>query len=286
MLSTLITIFKNVTVNYPARYFSPSLNVMILKFYGVLIRLFGNQQALQSAKLINSKLGVYRLTFWNGDSWLMVNHARINRYLKGIEAAGRRLQHRYNLDVTGMKVDCFVDVGANVGEISYVYARQGARVMCFEPDPNLRGILEYNLKSSGDVHISTNALGEISGSSEIWIATSNADTSLFPNRTGAARANIDVSRFDQHPFRDMIQGVAILKMDTEGFEPEALAGFGKELHKFSLIAVDCSEERGGESTAPDVKHLLVKENIFRISVSEDLIVNARQVKNKEDLGGG
>ena len=138
MLQRLNIFFNNITINYPARYFPQSLNVLLLRFYGFGIRLFGNKKALRNVKLLEPKLGVYRLTFWNGDSWLMVNHVRINRYLKGIEGAGERLLRRYNLNRINVKVDCFVDVGANVGEISYLYAKRGAKVICFEPDPNLK----------------------------------------------------------------------------------------------------------------------------------------------------
>ena len=231
-------------------------------------------------KLLEPKLGVYRLTFWNGDSWLMVNHVRINRYLKGIEGAGERLLRRYNLNKINLKVDCFVDVGANVGEISYLYAKRGVKVICFEPDPNLKKILESNLGGFSDVHISTSALGKTTGPAEIMIATETADTSLFPRGGDAEKASVDVSRYDQHLFCDMVEGVAILKMDTEGFEPEAIEGFGAELSKFSLIAVDCGLERGGESTAPDVEELIKRADIFDISVSKDLILTARRFQNK------
>ena len=280
MLQRLNVFFKNITINYPARYFPKNINVLLLRFYGFGIRLFGNQKALRNVKLLEPKLGVYRLTFWNGDSWLMVNHVRINRYLKGIEGAGERLLRRYNLNRINVKVDCFVDVGANVGEISYLYAKRGAKVICFEPDPNLKKILESNLGGFSDVHISTSALGKTTGPAEIMIATETADTSLFPRGGDAEKASVDVSRYDQHLFCDMVEGVAILKMDTEGFEPEAIEGFGAELAKFSLIAVDCGLERGGESTAPDVEELIQRADIFDISVSKDLILTARRFQNK------
>lgn len=278
LLSMLVTLFKNFTINYPARYCSPSINVMLLKFYGAIMKLFGNQNALQNAKLIDSTMGVYRLTFWNGESWLMVNHARINRYVRGIEAAGLRLQRRYNLDVDQIKVDCFVDVGANVGEISFLYAKQGAKVICFEPDPNLREILQSNLSIFGKVYISTSALGNFTGPSEIMIATNTADTSLFPKSRDVQTAEVDVARYDQHRFHDLVEGTAILKMDTEGYEPEAIEGFGSEICKFSLIAVDCGLERGGASTAPDVEKQLLSARVFDVSVSKELIVNACRIQ--------
>lgn len=279
LLSMFITFFKNLTINYPARFCSPSFNVMLLKFYGFLMKLFGNQNALQNAKLIDSTMGVYRLTFWNGDSWLMVNHARINRYVRGIEAAGLRLQRRYHLNVDQIKVDCLVDVGANVGEISFLYAKQGAKVICFEPDPNLKEILHSNLSKFSRVYISTSALGNFTGPSEIMIATYTADTSLFPKGRDEEMAKIDVARYDQHRFHDLVEGTAILKMDTEGYEPEAIEGFGTELGKFSLIAVDCGLERGGASTATDVVKQLLSASVFDVSVSKELIVSARRIHN-------
>ena len=57
-------------------------------------------------------------------------------------------------------------------------------------------------------------------------------------------------------------------------------GLGAELSKFSMIAVDCGLERGGESTAPDVEELIQRTEIFDISVSNDLILTARRFQKK------
>jgi len=267
---------KDILVNYPARLLPRRANILLLQTYGFFLYVFGNNLAFRRAVLINPKLKKYELQFWNGDTWLMINHVRINRYLKGIDAAGLRLLKRYNVDNLKVNIDSLVDVGSNVGELSHFFARRGTLVLCFEPDPNLSEILKSNLKDFNNVHISTDALGNFNGQAALMIASETADTSLLLDDRILTKALVNVARYEDHSFKEFVRGNSILKMDAEGFEPEVLEGFGSELSKFAFIAIDCGLERNGESTESEVSKMLRERGHFKIAISQALIVNAVQ----------
>ena len=149
--------------------------------------------------------------------------------------------------------DCFWDVGANVGAYSCALGRflagRGGRVVAFEPDPWCHERLGVNL--------SLNRLTRVT-SHQLALSDTEGRTGFARDPQGTTTGHL-VSR-DRAEGRDLIevetmsgdraveQGLAeppsVIKIDTEGFEAQVLAGLRRTLRepgcRFVLVEVHFS----------------------------------------------
>lgn len=138
------------------------------------------------------------------------------------------------------RVDYFLDIGANAGVYSILFARHhlGGHIVAFEPDPGNHARLIANLEANGLLHavrVMQVALGSTAGEvtlmeagahnrGESWIVHPDQPPEEAP---GVATHVVRQIRFDDE-FR--IAGKTILvKMDVEGSEFHALAGMERTL---------------------------------------------------------
>jgi FkbM family methyltransferase len=137
-------------------------------------------------------------------------------------------------------VDYFLDIGANAGVYSVLFAVQhlGGDIIAFEPDPGNHARLMANLEANdllGTVRVMQVAVGSTAGEmtlmeagahnrGESWIVHPDQPPEEAP---GVATHIVKQIRFDEE-FR--ISGKTILvKMDVEGSEFHALAGMERTL---------------------------------------------------------
>lgn len=118
----------------------------------------------------------------------------------------------------------FVDVGANVGYFSRLIATvcDPARIIAFEPHPELLGILRLNAWGlNPGVEVLPVALGDANGTVSVASAPHNyGDTRVSAGGEAPATMVAAVARMD-----DMIKGtVDVVKVDVQGYEPEVLRG--------------------------------------------------------------
>ncbi len=139
-----------------------------------------------------------------------------------------------------MKVDCVLDVGANVGQFATRLRRSGyrGRIVSFEPVAALAAQLEAKAAGDPDWHVHACALGEEEGTAEIHTRPGTM-SSLLPSSEFGKDWNdrleqdrvetIQVRRLD-HVLDDAIAGMSsptiFLKLDTQGFDLPALRGAG------------------------------------------------------------
>ena len=73
----------------------------------------------------------------------------------------------------------------------------------------------------------------------------------------------------------------MIKIDTEGAEPETLYGLNTQLNQVQYISIDCGYERGiqKESTFVDCKKYLLDKNFELIKFSTDRFVHLFKNKN-------
>lgn len=131
--------------------------------------------------------------------------------------------------------DVFVDVGANIGYISAYAAslvgKQG-QVHCFEPVPEYyaRLVSIVHLNPAYQIHPNNCALGEHEGMSQIqvtslpnigWNTMVNGFMSMDTTRE---TVSIRVQRLDNYLMQRNIRNVAMIKIDTEGFELPVIRG--------------------------------------------------------------
>ena len=125
------------------------------------------------------------------------------------------------------------DIGANLGYFTLLMADltgpQG-RVLSFEPNPNLAGLLRKSIEVNGftpfaDFH--ELALGGIAGTADMDIRIDQPGGGRMITGHGAGASgpgtggSVRLERFDQIPHA---LDVEFIKMDVEGFEPEVWKG--------------------------------------------------------------
>lgn len=129
-----------------------------------------------------------------------------------------------------------VDVGANIGLFSLVFARavgpQGC-VYAFEPDPLNYGILAKNIERNGYQNVVqvSKAASNLSGTALLYRSKqSNSRHRLHAFGGGADSVNIEVCRLDEF-FENESRPIALVKIDVEGAECAVLEGMERLFRK-------------------------------------------------------
>ncbi|MGH9737876.1 MAG: FkbM family methyltransferase [Candidatus Acidiferrales bacterium] len=129
--------------------------------------------------------------------------------------------------------DVFIDVGANVGYLSAVGAslvgRRG-QVHSFEPVPRYFQILRRlaELNPSHAIVANSCAAGAVNGTAKIHVTREPGQNTLVRGyKSGAeitSSLDISVIRLDSYIESQRLSRVALIKIDTEGFELPVLEG--------------------------------------------------------------
>jgi len=235
--------------------FGRILHFSLILFLGLIFRLAGNKASL---KQIESS-GVsdeWIAKFYNGNQFYFVGWKRCSRYIKGVDFAGLRLVRQYKLDSCSEKLSTFIDIGANVGEVSLYFADRNVSVYSFEPDPNCFRALKKNLENRSNVILFNIALSNEDGFKKFYLKSDSADSSLhFVHGSEASQSQ--VRKLDS--FELDIQRDTCLKMDAEGHEPEVILGGVSTFSKIDIVSIDAGYEREKKATYRECIELLEKE---------------------------
>ncbi|QAY77933.1 FkbM family methyltransferase [Sphingosinicella sp. BN140058] len=149
-------------------------------------------------------------------------------------------------------IDTLLDVGGNEGHFALEMRERGfrGRIISFEPIAEVYGTLAT--RAANDPHWNTHrlALGDEASEAEISIATAHVFSSFkrpsaytsakFVGAQEQAREIVPIVRLDQfldaHP--DAITSATYLKIDTQGFEREVLAGAGTYISRFRSVQLE------------------------------------------------
>lgn len=120
-------IFKNIItyqiINRPAFYLSEnnySKYIIILSKILSLVNLSYPLSMKVEASKLYPEVNIYRIS--GGPTEILIQSKyRVSRFMQGFENAGRRQWNRYKIPklINSAKIDTIIDVGANVGEVSY-----------------------------------------------------------------------------------------------------------------------------------------------------------------------
>lgn len=139
-----------------------------------------------------------------------------------------------------------VDGGAHLGFVSLLMDRAGARVTAFEPAAGLQAALRANLARNGRpdaVEVRREALG--SGAGQLFLSPEGSSATLARGvgEPVAVVALDDVMPPDDPP--------ALVKLDLEGWEVEALRGMRRVLAGDAVVIAECNPEALAEAgTSP------------------------------------
>jgi len=176
------------------------------------------------------------------------------------------------------KYKTIIDIGANRGQFTLA-ARQwspGAKVFAFEPLGGPAAIFRELFKNDRDVILFESAIGpEVetrkmhvsqSDDSSSLLPITTLQNSLFPGTEEVDVAEVEVAPLNEYVSQEDISGPAMLKLDVQGYEYEALIGCEKILPYIDTLYCECSfkELYFGQKLAFEVVEWLAERG-FRIS---------------------
>ena len=132
--------------------------------------------------------------------------------------------------------DLILDVGANVGYFSLLFARAagpGGRVISYEPDPDLNQTLRRNVTANGypNIDVRSVAVAHQAGTMTYYRALkSDGDNRLFSHGRDRDSFPVPVVPLDDD-LEDLDSRIDLVKMDIQGAEPLALDGMVRILRE-------------------------------------------------------
>ncbi len=159
-----------------------------------------------------------------------------------------------------------VDIGANRGQFSLIVRKlfPDACIHSFEPLDNPARIFKTVFDADDDTHFHHYAIGPERNQTTMHISQSDDSSSLlpisrlqneiFPGTSEIDTTVVDVASLDCFLSVDEINSPALLKLDVQGFELDALRGCERLLSSFDLIYCECSfvELYLGQKMASDI----------------------------------
>ena len=144
-----------------------------------------------------------------------------------------------------------IDIGANRGQFALAArAISGARVISFEPLPQVATIFEKVFADDSSVKLHEAAIGNKSGKKLIHLSARDDSSSLleigeaqcdfFPGTHEVGTLDVRVGTLDEFLRGDEIVRPAMLKLDVQGFELQALAGCKNLIGNFDYVYCECS----------------------------------------------
>lgn len=165
-------------------------------------------------------------------------------------------QHRVmagveHIAVLGRKLSTVVDIGANRGQFALAArAISGAKVISFEPLPKIATIYRKVMGDDPLARLHVAAIGEKPEKKLIHISARDDSSSLleigeaqseyFPGTQEVGTLEVEVGCLDHYISKEEIIRPALLKLDVQGFETQALQGCKTLLRDFDFVYCECS----------------------------------------------
>lgn len=170
-----------------------------------------------------------------------------------------------------------VDIGANRGQFALVARNYfpEAIIMSFEPLPKPASIMNLVFSDDDNTVLFQAAIGPTNIQCEMHISARDDSSSLlpisslqeeiFPGTSEVGTVDVHVAPLSTFIGEDDIEGLALLKLDVQGFELDALHGCDSLLPRFEWVYCECSfvELYSGQKLAADVIDWLSRKD-FKI----------------------
>jgi FkbM family methyltransferase len=139
-----------------------------------------------------------------------------------------RLSRRLNYPIR-----VFFDIGANIGQtaVDALDAFPSAELVCFEPHPKTFAQLSERMAHEKRADLHNIALGNEDGKATLYEYEHSTLNSLLPNspyvsrfKPGATSFDVAVTTLDSFCSDHAVNGIDVLKIDTEGFDVAVLRG--------------------------------------------------------------
>jgi FkbM family methyltransferase len=167
-----------------------------------------------------------------------------------------------------------IDIGANKGQFSLIAKNinPNLTIYAFEPLSTPANKFETLFRGNSNITLHKVAISDTEGESIIHVSQKEDSSSLlpigklqnqiFPGTKESHTETIITKRLDSVLSKDQITAPALLKLDVQGFELQALRGCETLLDCFEHIYVECSfvELYEGQSLAHEVIAFLQERN--------------------------
>lgn len=148
--------------------------------------------------------------------------------------------------------DIAIDIGANLGLISFkMLERVGVsgKVIAFEPQSRMISYLEKSIVHNDikNIHLQKLGLGDSPETLQLSIPFHNSGAASFSAEVGSHFEEVPVTTLDDFHREHGLEGVRLIKVDVEGFEPRVFWG-GKEFLttvKPDVIVFEENRKTGG-----------------------------------------
>lgn len=148
-------------------------------------------------------------------------------------------------------ISTIVDIGANRGQFSLAAKIfTDANIIAFEPLPIAAGIFRKIFSHDPSVTLFTAAIGNCHERMKLHLSARDDSSSLleigdaqsnyFPGTHEIGSIEVDVGTLDDFMTKEDIIRPALLKLDVQGFELQALDGCQNLLENFDYIYCECS----------------------------------------------
>ena len=172
--------------------------------------------------------------------------------------------------LAGLACRTVIDVGANRGQFALVARRSfpGARIVSFEPLPDPVQCFRQVFCSDPRVVIHPVAVTAASGEAIIHVSQKDDSSSLlpisalqaalFPGTAEVRTQRVRTGRLSEFIDAESIEPPALLKLDVQGYELEALKGCQDLVERFGYVYAECSflELYEGQALAGEVTEWL------------------------------
>jgi FkbM family methyltransferase len=159
-----------------------------------------------------------------------------------------------------------MDIGANRGQFALVARRLFPEARIFSFEPLQRPAARFRAVFADDVRVTLHesAIGAERGETTIHISIRDDSSSLlpitarqnavFPGTGEASTVKVKVALLRDFLTESQIEPPALLKLDVQGFELQALQGCESFLHHFAYVYAECSfvELYAGQALADEV----------------------------------
>jgi len=163
--------------------------------------------------------------------------------------------------------DTFVDVGANIGWLSLVGAKQvgkNGNVLAFEPVPSTFDILKSNKEINNFTQITLKqfALGNKEENVTIYPEKENRGGASILNHQSENGVEIEVKTLDSLNLKTAIN---VIKIDVEGFELDVLKGGINSIKKDKpKLIIEHSIERNNTAEQYEIYNWILDLGIYKI----------------------
>lgn len=178
--------------------------------------------------------------------------------------------------------DIVIDCGANIGNISLLFAKKKATVYAFEPDPLAFKILKQRTKDFSNITCYPKGVSTRKETVRFYFHNERANmnheaytvsSSIIEEKNNTSRNNfIEIETINLAEFITALEKrVAIVKMDIEGAEMDILDKFIEEkvYEKIDLMLVETHENKipGHYEKQMRLKNILESKNIKNIKLN-------------------